>query len=99
MSDKTPAQAEAEGGTISIEWLGHTVELPGSPDEWDINVSRAFAKGDIVGAVEGLIGATEFAKIERAHRKAHGGKFLNRDLGPLGDKILEAYGLESVGNS
>jgi hypothetical protein len=98
MTDKTPAQIEAEGGTVDVDWLGHTITLPATPDDWDINVTRAFQRGDIVGAVEGLIGEAEFAKVEKAHRKAHGGKFLNRDLAPLGDKIAEVYGLETAGN-
>lgn len=98
MTDKTPAQLEVEGGTVTIEWQGHTITLPASPDEWDIDVTRAFAKGDIVGAIEGLIGSTEFAKVERAHRKAHDGKFLIRDLEPLAEKIAETYGFDELGN-
>lgn len=97
MDDKTPAQAEAEDETIAFDWLGETIQLPASSGDWDINVTRAFARGDILTAIEGLVGPTVFARIEKAHRKANGGTFRNRDVKPLGDKVAELYGLGSAG--
>ena len=100
MTDKTPAQIEADGDeTIELEWLGHTVSIPASTDDWDINVTRAFAKGDAIGVLEMLLGRAQFATIEAAHRKAHGGKFRNSDLTPLTERMAEVYGFENMGNS
>lgn len=97
--DKTPAQREADqDDTIEVEWLGQTVHLPATADDWDINVSRAFAKGDLITAIEQLVGTASFRRIEKAHRAEHGGKFRNADLRPLGDKIAETYGFENQGN-
>jgi hypothetical protein len=98
MSDSTPAEREAtQDETIEVEWLGQTVHLPATPEDWDINVTRAFAKGDLITAIEELVGAAAFRRIEKAHRAKHGGKFRNADLKPLGDKIAETYGFENQG--
>lgn len=99
MTDKTPAQVEAEGDeTVELEWLGHTVAIPASPEDWDINVTRAFASGDAIAVLEGLLGKAEFARIEKAHRAAHNGKFRNSDLTPLTERMAEVYGFDSMGN-
>lgn len=91
-------EGEAIGvDTVSVEWLGHNIDLPASTEEWDLDVLRAFRSGDVVGVLEGLIGADAFARIEKAHRAANGGRFLARDLKPLGDKIAELYGFEGLG--
>lgn len=101
MTDPTPVQAEADESieTVEIEWLGHPVRLPASTDDWDIDVSRAFARGDIVQVVEALVGRKEFREIERRHRAEHDGRMTNRDLAPLGDRIAEIYGFGSLGKS
>lgn len=99
MSD-TPAEVEATGDeTVQVVWLGESVDLPATADDWDINVTRAFKDQDIIGVLEQLVGQDRFAKIEKAHRAAHGGKMLNRDLIPLGDEIAKIYGFERSGNS
>lgn len=97
--DKTPAQIEAEGDEyVEIEWLGHKFHVPATAEDWDVNVTRAFAAGDLIGAIEALVGKATFARIEAAQRKANGGRFRNRDLTPLGDRLAALYGMESLGN-
>jgi hypothetical protein len=95
-----PEGAELEAAdleTVDIEWLGHTVTLPASAEDWDINVLRAFRAGDVIGVIEQLLAPGEFARIEKAHRAAHGGRFLAREMKPLGDRIAELYGFSSLG--
>lgn len=99
MSDPTPAEVEATGATVEVEWLGQTISLPAEMDDWDINVTRAFRDKDVIGVVEQLVGPERFAQIEKVHRAAHNGRMTNRDLEPLGDEIARVYGFDTAGNS
>src|SRR5690606_41555889 len=96
--DKTPAQIEAEGDEhVEIEWLGHTFSVPATAEDWDVNVTRAFAAGDLIGAIEALVGKARFARIEAAQSKANGGRVRNRDLTPHGARGAELPGVERPG--
>lgn len=96
MSDAVHTEA-SDVDTVTTEWLGHDIELPASTEGWDIDVNRAFAAGDVVRMLELLVGKRRFAEIEKAHRAAHDGVMTNGDLKPLGDKIAELYGFDSMG--
>lgn len=98
MDDTTPAEAEATGiETVTIDVLGNECEIPATTDYWDIDVARAFAAQDAVKILELLIGKDRFAEIEKAHRKANGGRLLVGDLEPASKRIAEIYGFDSVG--
>ena len=95
MSDT--AHNEATQDTVTVDWLGNQIELPASTDDWDIDVMRAFQAQDLLAVLEHLVGKARFSEIEKAHRAAHDGKMLNKDLKPLGDKIAEIYGFGGLG--
>lgn len=95
MSDA--AHSEATQDVVTTEWLGETIEIPASTDDWDIDVLRAFSSGDVIRMLEMLVGRRRFSEVEKVHRAAHGGKFLAKDLQPLTDKIAELYGFDRLG--
>src|SRR5690606_41567727 len=97
--DKTPAQIEAEGDEhVEIEWLGHKFSVPATAEDWDVNVTRAFAAGDLIGAIEALVGNATFARIEASQRKANGGRFRDRRVTPRGDRLVGLYGVAPPGS-
>lgn len=98
MTEPTAAEREVTGDPVTFEWLGHTVTLPATADDLDINATRAFTRGDILGFLEGVIGKRVFADIERSHRAQNDGRFTNADVVPLGDKVAEVYGFDKLGN-
>lgn len=101
MNDQTrpdAVEAEATGAaTVGISFDGHTYTIPASIDDADINVIRAFEQGHATVFVAELMGADQFALLERRHRKAHDGRFTKADLDRLAEQIAEAYGFEGTG--
>jgi hypothetical protein len=96
--ETTPAEREATGADdVTLDWCGQKVTIPASPEDWDINATRAFEEGKWLSAITALVGDGQFATIEKAHRKAHGGRMTNGDMKPLADQIAELYGFEDAG--
>lgn len=92
MAAKPPAQVEVDGDeTVTLEWGGHTYEVPASLEDCDIEVLEAFEAGKAAAAVSGVLGRAQWAQLKaRSKPKV-------RDLADLMDKVAEVYGFQGSG--
>lgn len=95
---KTPAQAEAEGAGVTVEWEGESFELPATVDDWDLDALEAFEVGQVVTGIRHLIGNDRYDEVRRNLTKRLGRKLKVGDLKPLGDEIARIYGFGQAGN-
>src|SRR5690606_21922980 len=94
MSD--PIQREAEGAAATVDFYGHPVTIP-DPDDWPIDLMRAFESGQLIGFVEQLVGSATFRKVQKQFRRDHGKAMTVADLRPFGEAMAKELGFESQG--
>lgn len=101
MSEDTrpdPAEAEATGtATATVTFEGEEYQVPASIEDVDIEVIRAFERNAGMAIVEGILGPKQWARLERAYRKAHDGAFPQRALEPLVVQIADVFGFDKPG--
>lgn len=99
MSESTPAQREAEGAeTVTVDWDGVPVTIPGSPDAMDLDALEAFESGKAVSAIKAMVGPKAFNQLRVEYQKANGRKPVVGDLGRLMEAVAVAYGFDTSGN-
>lgn len=99
MSESTPAQREAEGTeTVTVDWDGVPVTVPGSVENLDLDALDAFESGKAVAAIKAMVGPKAYDKLRADYQKANGRKPVVGDLGRLMDAVAAAYGFDNSGN-
>lgn len=99
MSDKTPAQVEAEGDdTVTVDWDGVPVTVPASAEDLDLDAIEAFETGKAVTALRAMVGSKEYDRLRADYAKANGHRPKVADLGNLMTEIAKAYGFDTAGN-
>lgn len=91
MTPQKKTEPVRELNTVEVEWRGHTLVLPASLDDCPVAVLQAFEDGKLVAAVQGILGAVQYAKLDRAEM------LTVSDLTELSDVVAAAMGMESAG--
>lgn len=91
MPAKKAAEAEVTGDSLSVEWDGHTYEIPSSLDDCDIEVIEAIESGRSAAMVAGVFGAVQWRQLKARSRPK------GRDLDVLCDLVADAYGFKGAG--
>lgn len=92
---KSAAQVEAEdpaGSTVTVEWDGHTYEVPGSLDDVDLDAIEAYADGNAMLFIRAVLGEQWDLLKERGRGKPH-------RFGELRNAIGAAMGYADEGES
>lgn len=98
MTDKTPAQLEAEGAeTITVDWNGIPVTVPATVDQLDLDAIEALEAGKAVTAIRAIVGSRAFDKLKADYAKQHGRPKVS-DLEAMVEALAKAYGFDTSGN-
>lgn len=92
----SPAKAEATGGdTVTVVWRDLEFTIPARPELWDAwTVHMPLAANNVLGALQGLLGMQQLAKLRVSHPTAKVEDFLD-----LFNEIARTTGFGSSGNS
>ena len=87
----TPAELEAsESETVTVPFAGIDLILPASMEDLDGDVIDAIDDQKLSHALQGMLGAEQWAAFKRTKPKL-------RQYGELFDRWAKAVGLESLG--
>lgn len=100
MTDKTPAQVEAEGtdDTITLTWDGLEIDIPASAEDLDLDALEALENGKAITFMRHLVGSTRYDQVRRQWQKDHGRKPKPRDMTPFMEEVAKTYGFDTAGN-
>jgi len=97
MTDKTPAQREADQDpTVEVDWDGVKITAPAVFDDLDLDAMEAFEQGKALACAKAIV--VDFDKKRREYEKVNGRRPKVRDLSSLMDALGSAWGFENQGN-
>lgn len=97
MTEVTPAQQEASGDDITIEWEGMTLTVPADASKWDIDAVEAFEQGKAVTLLRLVFTSDVYDRMKATFQRNHGRKMLLEDVNGLMDEMAKAAGFGSPG--
>lgn len=99
MTDKTPAQIEADGDeTVIVKWDDIEITIPASPEDLDLDAIEALENGKGITFLRHLMGAVRYEQVKREWQKENGRKPRPDDVAPFLEDVAKVYGFDSAGN-
>lgn len=92
MSEDTRKAEANDETTASIEFRGHTFDVPRSYGDWSVDFVESLEEGKSVGIVRGALGPAQWRTVRGMNLKM-------RDLDEFADKLAVAMGFGSAGES
>lgn len=91
-NSNNPRRDETKGDTATIEFRGQKFDIPREYDDWTVDLLESLEEGKSVGIVRGALGPSQWRAVREMDLRV-------RDLNELADKIAQALGFTSVGES
>lgn len=87
---RSPAQVEADGGPVDVEYAGETYTFPAALEDADGSVLEAIDDQKLSHAIRGLLSAADLDRFRRTHPRV-------RDYAGLFEAYARRIGLDSAG--
>ena len=85
-----PRETEANSTVGTVEFRGHTFEVPLERDDWTLDFLESLEEGKAVGIARGALGSQQWRTVRSLDLKV-------KDLDELSDLIAKAMGFGSTG--